>query len=113
MKLAIIGSRTANDTMLDIIINKIPRDCVEIISGGAIGIDSIAEKAAAILNIKTTIFRPDYNKYGKKAPIFRNKLIINHADKIFAFWDYKSSGTRCAILYAISKNKNFEIFMID
>lgn len=96
MKVAIIGSRN-----LDVDIEKyIPENTTMIISGGAKGIDSLAETYANEHNIPTIIFEPDYSKYGRKAPIVRNQLIAKEADIVVAIWDGKSKGTAYTINYA-------------
>ena len=96
MKVAIIGSRN-----LDVDIEKyIPENTTTIISGGAKGIDSLAETYAEKHNIPTIIFEPDYSKYGRKAPIVRNQLIAKEADIVVAIWDGKSKGTAYTINYA-------------
>lgn len=96
MKVAIIGSRD-----LDVDIEKyIPENTTMIISGGAKGIDSLAESYANKHNIPTIIFEPDYSKYGRKAPLVRNQLIAKEADIVVAIWDGKSKGTAYTINYA-------------
>lgn len=46
------------------------------------------------------IFKPDWKKFGKKAGLLRNTIIIDNSDTVFAFWDGKSSGTKDAITKA-------------
>ncbi len=110
MKLAVIGSRG-----LFVDIEKyIPKTKVElIISGGARGIDSLAEEYADKYKIPKLILKPDYDKYGKKAPLKRDKLIIDEADEIIAIWDGNSPGTKYSIDYATSQGKIIEIFIED
>jgi hypothetical protein len=107
MKIAIIGSRSFND--LDYAYDKFEqffgtyRDACEyhkgewdieaIISGGAKGADSIAEKIADITKIELIVFLPDWNKYGKGAGFIRNEKIISECDVVLAFWDGSSHGT--------------------
>ena len=110
MKIAIVGSRGAGDDTIDLIIKNIPAECSEIISGGAVGIDTIANEAARRLGIKCKNFLPDYDKYGKIAPLQRNITIIENADYVMAFWDYKSHGTRNVISECIKRNIPFRIF---
>ena len=63
MKVAIIGSRS----LINVEISKyIPENVTEIISGGAIGIDTLAEEVADKRRISKSIIRPEYDKYGKK-----------------------------------------------
>lgn len=64
MKIAIIGSRSLNINNLEEYISK---DASEIVSGGAIGIDTSAKNYALSNNIKFTEFLPNYNKYVKNS----------------------------------------------
>lgn len=96
MKLAVIGSRGLS---MDIS-PYIPDDCTEIISGGAVGIDTAAEYYADCHRISKHIIRPQYDKYGNKAPLIRNKLIVDIADEVLAIWDGRSRGTKYTIDYA-------------
>lgn len=66
MKVAVIGSRglTVNDLG-----KYLPAETTEIISGGAKGIDACAREYAAANDIKLTEFLPEYEKYGKSAPL--------------------------------------------
>lgn len=91
MKAAVIGSRNISINNLD---DYIPDDVTEIISGGARGVDTCAKKYALSHNIKLTEFYPEYDKYGKAAPIKRNLLIIDSADIVIALWDGRSRGTK-------------------
>ena len=50
--------------------------------------------------------------YGRAAPIVRNREIVEYADKIIAFWDGKSRGTRFVIEYANKIGKPCEVVMI-
>ena len=94
MKVAVIGSRGLTVDNLE---KYLPPETTEIISGGAKGIDTCAKEYAAANNIKLTEFLPEYEKYGKSAPLRRNITIIENADIVLAFWDGKSNGTRFVI----------------
>ena len=94
MKAAVIGSRGLTINNLE---KYLPSETTEIISGGAKGIDTCAREYAISHNIKLTEFLPEYEKYGRSAPLKRNITIIEHADIVLAFWDGKSSGTRFVI----------------
>lgn len=100
MKVAIIGSREFNDFNLlerEIIKNIPIREIETIISGGAAGADTLAEKFADKWKIQKTIYLPDWNKHGKKAAFIRNNDIIRNADFVIAFWDGRSKGTKHSI----------------
>lgn len=94
MKTAVIGSRGLT---IDNLEKYLPSDTTEIISGGAKGIDTCAREYATAHNIKLTEFLPEYEKYGRVAPLKRNITIIENADIVLAFWDGKSRGTRFVI----------------
>lgn len=94
MKVAVIGSRRLT---IDNLEKYLPSETTEIISGGAKGIDTCAKEYAIAHNIKLTEFLPEYEKYGKNAPLKRNITIIENADIVLAFWDGISNGTRFVI----------------
>lgn len=68
MKVAIIGSRGFNDFLYFEIAMK-NHTITEIVSGGAIGADTLAEQYAQQHNIPVKIFYPDWKKYGKIAAL--------------------------------------------
>jgi hypothetical protein len=80
-----------------------------IVSGGAIGADSLAEDWGKQHDIPTLIFKPDWIKYGRSAGIIRNKDIIANADIVLAFWDGVSRGTKNSIDTAKSLGKPLQI----
>lgn len=78
------------------------------------GIDSLAERYADEHRLTKYIIRPEYNKYPKKAaPIIRNKRIVEEADRVIAFWDGKSKGTKSTIEYAQKIGKPIQLIMIN
>ena len=72
MKLAVIGSRNLKNIVID---GYIPDEAVEIISGGAEGVDTLAAEYAKKKGLRLTVFLPQYEHYGFAAPIVRNKAI--------------------------------------
>ncbi len=106
MKVAIIGSRGI--TVPDIG-QYLPDGVTEIVSGGAKGVDTCAKEYALAHGIRLTEFLPEYNRYGKGAPLKRNLQIIEYADLILAFWDGKSRGTKHVIDACEKAGKAFQI----
>ena len=94
MKVAVIGSRGLQVTHLE---DYLPNDVTEIVSGGAQGIDTCAKSYALRHGLKLTEFLPEYEKYGRGAPLRRNITIIEHPHLVLAFWDGKSRGTKYVI----------------
>lgn len=109
MKIAVVGSRKI--TMVNI--GRYISDSEEIVSGGAVGVDSCAAEYAKEKGIKLTVFLPQYERYGRAAPIIRNKEIVDYADKIVAFWDGSSKGTLSVIKYAEKTGKPCDIILCE
>ena len=105
MKLAVIGSKEFTDySKLKSVLDSISGISV-IVSGGAPGTDTLARKYAYQHNIKFLEFPPDFKKYGNEAKHIRNRLIVEHCDKVIAFWDGKCKGTKYTMDYAKQQNK--------
>ena len=102
MKLLIVGSRSIKDFNLD---PYVPLDTDLIISGGANGIDTLAERYADLHKISKLILRPNYGLYGKRAPLLRNEEMVKTADVVLVVWDGKSRGTKYTEQYARRLNK--------
>ena len=109
MKIAVVGSR--NIVIKDI--GEYISNCEEIVSGGAVGVDSCAAEYAKRKGLRLTVFLPQYELYGRAAPIVRNKKIVDYADKVIAFWDGSSKGTLSVIKYAKKTGKPYEIILLQ
>ena len=101
MKVAVIGSRGLQVDRLE---DYLPEGVTEIMSGGARGVDTCARNYALSHGLTLTEFLPEYNRFGKGAPLLRNIAIIEHADLVLAFWDGRSKGTKFVIDYCKKRN---------
>jgi len=110
MKIAIIGSRGYDKENCFAVLNMFGTCELEIISGGARGVDSYAEEWCKINKVPIEIIRP-INPANKLDYLFRNIEIITKADKIYAFWDGQSKGTKFVLDYAKARNKDIEIYL--
>ena len=98
MNITIIGSRKFNDPeLVEKCIKKELPDINCIISGGARGADTLAEKAAKKFKVPVQIIKPEWNRYGRSAGFKRNKILILKADKIIAFWDGENKAADSGI----------------
>lgn len=114
MKVAIIGKRNISDpeAVYSIINETIPRNCSEVVSGGADGVDLLAERYAKEHRLYLKVFLPEYEKYGNVAPLLRNYDIVDYADMIYAFWDMDSKGTRDVIRRCLDTGKPVKIIRL-
>jgi len=114
MDIAIVGTRTFDDYKF--MCEKLKphkKFIAKIISGGAKGADSLAEKYAKENKIDIIIHRANWSTYGRLAGPIRNKLIVNDCEVLMAFWDGKSKGTKNSIDLAKKSNKILKIFRYD
>ena len=92
MKLIVAGSRSIKDcTTLESELSKIKPDMI--ICGGAKGVDRCAILYATQHNIPFKVFYPNYQMYGKIAPLIRNSKMATYGSQLLAIWDGKSRGT--------------------
>ena len=108
MKIAIICSRVLTVSNLE---KYLPKETTEIVSGGAVCIDTCAKEYAIKNNIKLIECLPEYEKYGRSAPLRRNLSIIDYADCVIAFWDGRSHGTKFVIDNCKKKNKKVRVLI--
>ncbi len=112
MKLAIVGSRSftnyeAFERQVQRILTERKLTPTVIVSGGAKGADTLAEHFARRHNLPLEIHKPDWkHKGGGK---IRNQRIVENADFMIAFWDFKSSGTQHTISLWRKTLKSFEV----
>lgn len=97
MKLLIVGSRSIKEYDLE---KHVPAETTMIITGGAEGIDTLAEKIADKKRLSKLILRPQYNLYGRRAPLKRNEKMVELCDMAFIVWDGCSKGTKYTLDYA-------------
>ncbi len=116
MRVAVIGSRNVDESCYSLVCKHIPRNASEIVSGGAVGVDSMAKRYAHAQNLPLRIIRPNYtgtDLYEKRrAPLARNREIVDYADVVIAFWDGSSSGTAYTIEYARKCGKPVQVIML-
>lgn len=116
MRLAIVGSRSFdNYKMFCELIDDLNKlyEFEYIVSGGAKGADSLAERYARERGIPIKIYPANWAKYGRSAGYRRNERIVEDCDYMVAFWDYKSPGTKHSINIARERKIPGKIFRIE
>ena len=108
MRVAVIGSRGLRVEDLG---QYLPEGTTEIVSGGARGVDRSAREYAQQHGLKLTEYLPEYNRYGRGAPLRRNITIIESADLVIAFWDGRSKGTKYVIDNCKKRNIPLKIYV--
>ena len=110
MRVAIVGSRGYLD--LDSVVSYVadlPVDTV-VITGGAKGVDEAAEKAARERGLDVVVHYANWTLYGKAAGQIRNQVVVDDCDRLVAFWDGISPGTRGAISAASKAGKLEKVY---
>jgi hypothetical protein len=106
MKVAVVGSRTFNDyELLKEMLSHVY--ITEIVSGGDLGADHLAEVYAKEKNIPLSIV-PHTENIGVHDRR-RAYAIIDQVKLVIAFWDGKSQGTCDLIKYTQKKGKPIKI----
>lgn len=125
-RIAVVGSRTI--TQYEDVANAITgsrhfkqpldhfqwdTDAYVFVSGGADGVDSLAEYFADRYGFGKDIIKPDWNDWTKGHPaLARNTEIVISADCVIAVWDGVSSGTRDSIDKALNNGIPVDVIIV-
>lgn len=111
---AIVGSRdfprlSAVDYRVQMLADQYGRKQLIIISGGARGVDRRAIVAAEQHGVRTEEYEADWTRLGRPAGYVRNQRLVEMADRVIAFWDGESKGTKHTIDLALRLRKSLEV----
>jgi hypothetical protein len=84
---------------------------VVVVSGGARGVDAVAEDAARSRGLPVVRLSASWSSLGRRAGMMRNGEIVARADVLVAFWDGASSGTADAIRRA--RREGIAVFVVS
>jgi hypothetical protein len=111
MRTIIAGSRDLNSYTL--VANAVQESGIEptvVLSGGARGIDSQAEKWASRRGIPVEYYPAMWKLWGNSAGPRRNVEMAANADALIAVWDGSSRGTKHMIETALSKGLTVYVY---
>ena len=91
------------------IFEKVDYNNIEIVSGGCVGVDTIAIEFAKAYDISYKIFEANWKEFGKAAGPIRNGQMAKYGTHLLAFWDLKSKGTKNMILNAKQNNLHIKV----
>lgn len=90
--LAVVGSRTWTDReRVFAVLDRLRPG--RVVSGGALGADTLAREWAASRSVPLVEFPPDFRAHGIAAPHIRNRAILAESRALVAFHDGVSRGT--------------------
>jgi predicted Rossmann fold nucleotide-binding protein DprA/Smf involved in DNA uptake len=103
-RIGVVGSREfVNWKQLSAYLDKVCERGDTLVSGGAVGVDSYAQRYARERGLNILIFYPDYVHNGRGATFIRNKYIAESSDRIIAFYKkgkFQQGGTANTIEWA-------------
>lgn len=114
MSLLIAGSRGITQAEFNEAIKYAGLDAItvwRVVTGGAVGADTFAEKYAAKRGIKTLTIKPDWDGQGKKAGFLRNEELVKAATHALFVWDGESNGTRHTISLVEAADMPYLLFI--
>lgn len=112
MKILVCGSRTWSDyTTMAQWLNGHPRGST-VIHGAARGADQLAGTIARQLGYNVEEYPADWRGKGKAAGFIRNlEMLDQKPDKVIAFWDGASTGTKHMIDEARKRGVSVEVVL--
>lgn len=119
MKIGIVGSRSITDySEFMNVMRSAPENWQQswesFFSGGADGVDTMAEKYARDNKYPIEVIEPDYGDWSGGHPAkVRNTDIVEESDAIIAVWDGTSNGTRDTIDKALDRGVPIYVEIVE
>ena len=110
MRIAIVGSRGFRELYrVRAFVSELPEGTT-VISGEAPGVDREAKRAALARGLPYEGYPADWETHGLKAGFLRNRVLVEKAEAVVAFWDGSSRGTKHSIDLARKAGKKVTVF---
>lgn len=89
------------------LLDKLPKDSIELVTGTANGADQLAYAFQAEYPIKE--FPAEWDNFGKAAGHIRNKQMAEYATHLILFWDGKSKGSQNMLKEAKARRLKYKV----
>jgi hypothetical protein len=115
LKVLIAGSRTIRDKeFIEKAILSFPYYQKDkgtyFLSGGAAGVDTIGIDFIKKSTTHYEVILPEWEAYGKKAGMLRNKVLVSLCDCAIIIWDGVSRGTKNTLSLLFKEKKPFVLY---
>ena len=115
MRILVAGSRNFTDkTLMGLEMSRwVNQEDVTIVTGGALGADSIAGEWAKALGYKSEVHAAEWKKHHKAAGIIRNRAMVDSGvDRVLIFYGPlgETAGSKYTEEYARGKGVPVEVF---
>lgn len=112
MKLLVCGSRSwLRYQMVESVLNMFSRKDLTIMHGGAKGADSLVAFYCRRYGVAQEVYLPCWELYGNSAGLIRNEYMVEcQPDRVVAFWDGASPGTRHTLKLARARHIPTEVW---
>ncbi|MBW3127282.1 SLOG family protein [Hymenobacter profundi] len=110
---AVVGSRSVKSCTA--LVRRLAElEPVQVVSGGATGVDTLAAEWARTHGVPLLELRPDYATHGPTAaPHVRNAEIVRRAALVLVVWDGRSKGTLSTLRAARRLGRPCELLPLD
>jgi len=98
---------------MSIVLPKLSEDITEVLCGGARGVDELGRVWATNHGIPVKWCPADWDRYGNRAGMVRNREMAEDGDVLVAVWDGESPGTKNMIEEAHSHGLEVHVFKYD
>jgi hypothetical protein len=111
MKVVICGSRDLqNYQLVEEAVTRSGFEISTVLSGSSRGVDRLGIAFARNHHHPVQVFMPEWERFGKRAGMVRNREMAQTAEAVIAIWDGQSRGTRNII--ELASNRHLPCFVL-
>ncbi len=112
VRVGVVGSRSFSALgLVRSFVAALPAGVV-VVSGGACGVDRVAEGAASARGLSVSVFPAAWGSaLGRLAGVVRNRALVRSCSVVVAFWDGVSAGTASAV--SLARAAGVPVFVVS